>query len=192
MPLMVWIKYIYQGGDIEEGGPFTNTTLHYGFFTSWLGFEISSALISSTEYASAMDSLFTQTWFGPQFKHDKWVDIVMGDIESLSSYPHYWKSCLVPHIMIGSFDRPQGWNWHQAVFCHSDSGGRTNGKNSLLLWTPLEMLLHPSLYEEIPKQPWNPMSASVNPVTSAVPKSQPSQPDNPEARLYGSKAEVCP
>ena len=41
-------------------------------------------------------------------------------------------------------------------------------------------------------QPLNPMLASVNPVTSAVPKSQPAQPDNPEAWLYGSKAEVWP
>ena len=54
------------------------------------------------------------------------------------------------------------------------------------------MLLHPSPYAEIQKKPWNPMLASVNPVTSAVPKSQLTQPDNPEARVYGSKAEVWP
>ena len=32
----------------------------------------------------------------------------------------------------------------------------------------------------------------MNPVTSAVPKSQPSQPDNPEARVYVSKSKVWP
>ena len=36
------------------------------------------------------------------------------------------------------------------------------------------------------------MLASVNPVTSVVPKIQPAQPDNPEARMYGSMAEVWP
>ena len=162
------------------------------FVASSLGFEISSAWTSSTEYASAMDSIFPQTRFGPQFKHAKGVDIVMGDIEYLSSYPHYWKLCLVHHLLIGNFNRPaqpaQGWTCHQVVFCHSVLGGSTNGKHSLLSLTPPTMLLHPSPYEEIPKQPWNPMLASVNPVTSAVPKSQPEQPDNPEAQVHGSKA----
>ena len=50
------------------------------FFVSSLGFEISFALTSSTKYASAMASILPQTWFGPQFKHAKGVDIVMGDI----------------------------------------------------------------------------------------------------------------
>ena len=36
------------------------------------------------------------------------------------------------------------------------------------------------------------MLASVNPVTSAVPNSQPAQPNNPEAWVYGSMAEVWP
>ena len=31
MPLMVRIKDIYQGGDIEEDMPFKHPTLHYGF-----------------------------------------------------------------------------------------------------------------------------------------------------------------
>ena len=120
----------------------------------------------------------------------------MGDIESLSSHPHYWKSCLVPHLLIGKIDCPdqlaQGWSWHQSVFSHSDLGVRTDGKHSLLLLTTTAMLLHPFSYAEIPNKPWNPMLASVNPVNSAVPKSQPSQPDNPEAWVYGSKAKMWP
>ena len=36
------------------------------------------------------------------------------------------------------------------------------------------------------------MLASVNPVTSEVSKIQPAQPDNTEAQVYGSKAEVWP
>ena len=67
-----------------------------------------------------MASLFPHTWFGTQFKQDKGVDNVMGDIEYLSSYLHYWKSCLVTHLMIGNMDCPaqpaQGWNCHQEVF----------------------------------------------------------------------------
>ena len=35
------------------------------------------------------------------------------------------------------------------------------------------------------------VQASVKPVNSAFPKSQPAQPDNPEAWVYESKAEVC-
>ena len=143
-----------------------------------------------------MASIFPLTWFGPQLKNTKRMDIVMGDIESLSSYPHYWNFCLVPHLLIGKIDRPaqpsQGWTCHQVVIFHSDLGGSTNGKHSLLLSEPLSILLHPSPYSEIPKQPWNPMLASVNPLTSAVPKIQPAQPDNPEARVYGSKAKVWP
>ena len=36
------------------------------------------------------------------------------------------------------------------------------------------------------------MLGIVNPVTSAVPKSQPAKPDNPESWVYVSKSEVCP
>ena len=102
------------------------------FVASSLGFEIYSVWTSSTEYASAMASIFNQNWFGTKLKHAKGVEIVMVDIESLSSYPHYWKSCLVPHLLMGNFDRPdqpaQVWNYHQAVFFNSDLGGRIYGK----------------------------------------------------------------
>ena len=54
------------------------------------------------------------------------------------------------------------------------------------------MLLRFCPYAEIPKQPWNPMLASVNPVTSVVPKIQPAQPENLEAQVSGSKSEVWP
>ena len=50
------------------------------FVASSLGFEISSACTPITEYASYMTSIFTQTFFGPQFKQVKGVDIVMVDI----------------------------------------------------------------------------------------------------------------
>ena len=90
------------------------------FVASSLGFEISFTWTSSKEYASAMDHLFPHTWFGPQFKHAKGVDIVMGDIEYLSSYPHYLKSCLVPNLLIWNIYRPdqlaQEWTCHQLVF----------------------------------------------------------------------------
>ena len=66
------------------------------------------------------------------------------------------------------------------------------GGHSLFLLTPPDMPLRPCPYSDIPKQPWNPMLASVNPLTSVVTKSQPVQPENPEDRLYVSKAEVWP
>ena len=120
----------------------------------------------------------------------------MGDIGSLSSYPYYWKLCLVPQLLIGNINSPaqlkKGWTCHQAVFWHSDLEGSNNGKHSLLLLKPPTILLHPCPYTEIPTQAWNPMLASVIPVNSAVAKSQPEQPDNPEARVYGSMAEVWP
>ena len=143
-----------------------------------------------------MVSLFFQTRFGPQFKFVKGVEIVMGDIESLYTYPHYWKSFLVPHLLIGKIDSTfqiaQGWTCHQSEFCHSELGGSTNGEHSFLLLKPPAMLIHPCPYAEIPKQPWNPILASVNPVTSVVTKIQPAQPKKPEVRVYGSKAEVWP
>ena len=108
----------------------------------------------------------------------------MGDIESLSSNPHYWKSCLVIHLLIENFDRPaqpaQRRTFHQAVFFHSDLGGSTDGEHILLLLTHPTMLIHPSPYAEIPKQPWDHMLASVNPLTSVVPKIQLEKLDNPE------------
>ena len=83
------------------------------FVDSSLGFGISCDWTSSTEYASAISSIFPQTQFGPQFKHSKGADIVMGDIESLSIYPHYCKSCLVPNLLIRNIYRPaqlaRGW-----------------------------------------------------------------------------------
>ena len=54
------------------------------------------------------------------------------------------------------------------------------------------MILHPSSYEEIQKQPWNTMLDSVNPLTPAVQNIQREQHDNPEAGVYGSKSEVWP
>ena len=69
-------------------------------------------------------------------------------------------------------------------------GGSTDGKHSLFLLMPPTMLLHPSPYAEIPKQPWDLMLDSVIPVASVVPKSQSAQPDNPESRVYESKANM--
>ena len=63
---------------------------------------------------------------------------------------------------------------------------------STVFFKPPAMLLHPSPYADTPNQPWNPMLDIVNPVTSAVPKSQPSQPDNSEAQVYVSKSKVWP
>ena len=101
------------------------------FVASLLGFEMSSAWTSIVEYASDMAYLFPHTWFGPQLKHAKGVDMVMGYIESLLSYPHYWKYYLVPHLMIGKINLPSqlshGWTCHQAVFFHSDLGGSPMG-----------------------------------------------------------------
>ena len=48
---------------------------------------MSSAWTSSTDYASAMDSLFPRTSSGLQFKDAKGVYIFMRDIQSLSFYP---------------------------------------------------------------------------------------------------------
>ena len=45
-----------------------------------LGFEIYSAWKSNTEFDLSVASLFPHTHFGPQFKHAKGLDIVMGDI----------------------------------------------------------------------------------------------------------------
>ena len=115
-------------------------------------------------------------------------------IESLSTYPHYWESFLVPHLLIGKINSPaqlaQVWTCHQAGFCHSELGGSTDGEHSLLLLTPPNMLLHPSPYAEIPNQHWNPILAGVNPVTSAFTKIQPAQPEKRDAQVYGPKAKV--
>ena len=95
----------------------------------------------------------------------------------------------MPHLLIGKIDRSvqpaQGWTFCQTVFCHSDLLLITYWKHSLLLLIPPAMLLHLITYSEIPKQPRNPMLASLNPVTSEVPNIQLAQPDNPEARVYG-------
>ena len=62
----------------------------------------------------------------------------------------------------------------------------------MLLLTPTNMLLHPIPYSEIPKQPWNPMLDSANPVNSTVTKSQPAQYETSETQVYVSKAQLCP
>ena len=120
---------------------------------SSLGFEIASAWKSNTEFASDMTSIFPKTRFGYQLKHAKGVDILMGDIESLSTYPHYCKSVLVPNLRIGKINRPdqlaQGGIFHQEGFCHPDLGGITDEEHSLLLLTHPAMLLQPCTYEDI-------------------------------------------
>ena len=58
--------------------------------------------------------------------------------------------------------------------------------------TPPSMILHPSPYAEVPKQPWNPMLASVNLVNSSVTMSQLAQPEYPEAWMYGLNPDVWP
>ena len=89
-----------------------------------LGFEIYSAWKSNTEFDSSIASILPHTRFVPQFKHYKGVDIAMGDTESLSTYPHYWKYYFVPNLLIGNINRSdqltQGWTCHQAKFRHSD------------------------------------------------------------------------
>ena len=67
-----------------------------------------------------MVSFPPQNRFGSQFKDTKGLDIAIGDIDSLFTYPYYWKSFLVPHLLIGKIDHPaklaQGWTCHQAGF----------------------------------------------------------------------------
>ena len=110
------------------------------FIDSSLGFDISSAWTSNTEFASFMDPLFPHNHFGPKFKHAKGEDTVMRYIESLFTYPHYWKSSLVTILLVGNIDRPvqlaQGRAFHQAEFRNTYLGGSTNGEHSLILSTP--------------------------------------------------------
>ena len=61
-----------------------------------------------------------------------------------------------------------------------------------MLFTPPNMILHPGPYAEVPKQPCNDMLASVNAVNSTLKMIQPEQPEDPEARVYGSEFEVWP
>ena len=61
-----------------------------------------------------MASIFPHTPFGTKFKHAQGVYIVMGYIESLSTYTNYWKSYLVPRFLLGKINHPvqlaQWWN----------------------------------------------------------------------------------
>ena len=143
-----------------------------------------------------MAYLFPHTSFGTNFKHAKGVEIVMGGIYSLSTYTHYCMSSLAPYLLVGKIDCPvqlaKGWNCQQAEFWHSDLGGSTNWEYSLMLLTPYNILLFPSPYAEVPKQPWNPMLDSVNSVNSSVTMSQLAQPEDPEAQVYGPKSTVWP
>ena len=88
-----------------------------------------------------MASILPHTRFGPNFKHAKVVEIVIGDMESLSTYPHYWNYHLVPQILSGKFycyfKLTQGCTCTQVECHHSDLGGSTNGVNSLIILTPL-------------------------------------------------------
>ena len=59
----------------------------------------------------------------------------------------------------------------------------------MLLMSP-NILIHSNQYSEIPKQPWNHMLDSVNTVNLAATISQPAQPQEPEARVYGPKSKV--
>ena len=113
-----------------------------------------------------MASILPHTRFGPNFKHAKVVEIVIGDMESLSTYPHYWNYHLVPQILSGKFycyfKLTQGCTCTQVECHHSDLGGSTNGVHSLMLLTPPNVLINPVPYTEVPKQPCNPMVASIN------------------------------
>ena len=143
-----------------------------------------------------MDYISPCNPFGYKFKHDKAVDNAMQDTQSLSSYPPYWKSYLVPHILSGkfncSFNLTQGWNFHQAEFKHSNLGGNTDGVHSLMLLTPPNMMLYPGTYTEVPNQLWNPMLASINPFNLEIKMDQPAQPEVPEDWVYGMKSKVWP
>ena len=92
----------------------------------------------------------------------------MGDTDSLSTYSHYWKLFLVPHILSGNFDcsfkLAQEWTFQQVEFQHSDLGESTDGLHSFILLTSPYIILHPGPYSDGPKQPRNPMLYSVNPV----------------------------
>ena len=100
----------------------TSMPSSFFFAASTLGFNISSAWTSSIEFASYMASLSPWTSFGTKFKHAKAVEIGMGDMESLSTYTYYWKSSLVPHILLGHFDfyfkLKKGWTFHQLEYKH--------------------------------------------------------------------------
>ena len=77
---------------------------------------------------------------------------------------------MVPHILSGelncSFKLAQGWTYHQVEFQNSYLGGINYGVHSLILFTPLNMIIFPCPYTEFPEQQWNPMLDSMNSVNS--------------------------
>ena len=141
MHLMVWLKDIYLGGDIEGDVSFTHLTLHY-YFSSllfWclkyllLGYQVHSTLqlciLSSLRLGLVLSSNMLKGW---------------------TSYPRYWKFCLLPQLLIGKIYRPaelaQECTFHKAVFCHSDLVESTDGEQSFLLLTHPAMIIHSCPY----------------------------------------------
>ena len=120
------------------------------FIASYLGFAIFPAWTSNIFFCFVYGLSLSPHPFFPKFKHSKAVDIAMGDMKSLSTYPHYWNSSLVIHILSWKFyyyfKLAQGWNCHQAEFQHSGLGRSTDGVHSLMLLTPRNILLCPGLY----------------------------------------------
>ena len=73
------------------------------------------------------------------------------------------------------------------VVAESEDGTHTVIENEVIS-TGNESIPPSDVGTDISKQTWDHILASVNPVTSAVPKSQPAQPDNPGAWVYVSMA----
>ena len=167
---------------------FTHPTLHYSFFSSSLGFEISYAWTSSTYYASDMAYLFPRTWFGPHFKHAKGVDIVIWRYLFLIFLSTLFEVFFGVSFTDRELQPPcptcTGVDFPSGCILPFRLGRKHRWEAQFIFLTPPEMLLCPSPYSDIPKQLWNPMLAGVNPVNSVVTKIQPAQPDNPEAWVY--------
>ena len=135
--------------------------------------------MGDTLFSQIVLSLFPHCRFvsQPQFSLNYTVDLVVGDIASFSNHATYWNARQVPYLLsVGEGlastlvpTPPETWSTYSHPFSPSDMGGSTCGIHQLMVFIPPPHSTLPASSLALPVQPWIPLHAALNPVTSAQP-----------------------
>ena len=155
-------------------------------------------MVRRPPFFTVMSSLFPSTQIvpRPQLTASYDVDLALGDFSEVTSQESYWNACPVPHLLTGSIEAsstpppspPGSWTIHSQLFKHSNMGGSTDGIHRLMLFVPTSC----STPLHTVKQPWIPLQAALQTVTSAPPAAAPQAPEAREAQVYQDGSDILP
>ena len=103
------------------------------------------------------------------------VDVVFGNVSALPArHSAYWSETRLPHFVSvdrdedGRMDPPRGWQCFAQELLHSQCGGSTDGRSTVLAFLHSDQVAAQPLARSPPPQSWRPLVEKVNTLNKAV------------------------